>query len=369
MNVTIGNVPTPCIIVRLPQVQKNLEKMAAYARRHNLNLRPHFKTHKSLYMARLQLQAGAVGFACAKVGEIQTLATNGGGGKDILLAYPALDDTRTTRLAELARDMTIRVAVDSSLAIDRLAAAAKKAGSTIGILIDIDVGFHRTGVQTVAQAHQLATHAASTNGTRLDGIMVYPGHIGAPIAEQPQKLARVQEILHAALERFHASGLQTPIISGGSTPTGYNSHLVPALTEIRPGTYIYNDRNTLAGAYCTLDECAASILATVVSDAVPDKVVVDAGTKTLTSDRLHGNNQSAGHGLIPQYPDAVITRLSEEHGEIDLSKSADRPRLGERVAIIPNHICPCINLQDNIWLQEDSDALRPLPIEARGKLI
>jgi D-serine deaminase-like pyridoxal phosphate-dependent protein len=319
MNFTLENVPTPCIVVRLPQVRKNLEKMAAYASRHRFNLRPHFKTHKSLYMARLQLQAGAIGFACAKVGEIQALASNGGGGNDMLLAYPALDETRTTRLALLARNITIRVAVDSALAIERLAAAARNAGSTIGILVDIDVGFHRTGVQTIDQAHQLATLAASTNGTRLDGIMAYPGHIGAPLAEQPQKLAPVQEILHAALERFHASGLPTPIVSGGSTPAAYNFHLVPAVTEIRPGTYIYNDRNTLAGGFCSLDECAASILATVVSDAVPGKVVVDAGSKTLTSDRLSSNPQSGGHGLLPQYPDAPITRLSEEHGEIDIT--------------------------------------------------
>jgi D-serine deaminase-like pyridoxal phosphate-dependent protein len=250
MNFTLDTVPTPCIVVHLPTVRRNLQNMADYASRHNLALRPHFKTNKSLFMARLQLEAGAIGFSCAKAGEAETLGTL---GRDILLAYPAFDEARSTRLARLAHEMPIRVAVDSTLAIDRLAQAARSAGSTIGILIDIDVGFHRTGVQTVEQASRLAAHAASSNGTRLDGIMVYPGHIGAPLSEQPPRLAAVQEILHDALERFHAAGLPTPIVSGGSTPTAYNSHLVPALTEIRPGTYIYNDRNTLAGGYCTRD--------------------------------------------------------------------------------------------------------------------
>jgi D-serine deaminase-like pyridoxal phosphate-dependent protein len=366
MNFTLETVPTPCIVVNLQTVRSNLRKMADYASQHRLAVRPHFKTHKSLRMAKLQLEAGAIGFACAKAGEAETLGQQ---GKDILLAYPALDEARTARLARLAHDMTIRVAVDSSLAIDRLAQAARSAGSTLGILVDIDVGFHRTGVQTIDQAAQLAGQAASTNGARLDGIMVYPGHIGAPLAEQPARLALVQEIAHNAVERFRASGLSAPIVSGGSTPTGYNSHLVPALTEIRPGTYIYNDRNTLAGGYCTLDECAATIIATVVSDAVPNKVVVDAGSKTLTSDRLNTNRESGGHGFIPAYPDAVITRLSEEHGEIDLTQSPQRPKLGDRIAIIPNHICPCINLQDAVWLQEDDGELHALPVDARGKLI
>jgi D-serine deaminase-like pyridoxal phosphate-dependent protein len=263
----------------------------------------------------------------------------------------------------------VRVAVDSTLAVDRLADAARHAGSTLGILVDIDVGFHRTGVQSIDDAFQLAAHTAKTTGVRLDGIMVYPGHIGAPLAEQPPKLAAIDQILRDTLARFQAAGLPALIVSGGSTPTAYQSHLVPSLTEIRPGTYIFNDRNTLAGGFCTLDECAASILATVVSDAVPNQVVVDAGSKTLTSDRLHSNPTSGGHGLIPQFPTARITRLSEEHGEIDLSESPTRPRLGDRIAIIPNHICPCINLQDNIWLQETDDTLHPLPVEARGKLI
>jgi D-serine deaminase-like pyridoxal phosphate-dependent protein len=366
MTFTLDTVPTPCVVVHLPTVRQNIQKMAAYAGKHELAVRPHFKTHKSLFMARLQLEASAIGFSCAKAGEAETLGTR---GRDILLAYPALDTTRTAHLAKLAHDVPIRVAVDSALAVDRLAQAARNAGSTLGILVDIDVGFHRTGVQTIEQAVQLAAHAAGSKGARLDGIMVYPGHIGAPLSEQPSKLAAVQEIVHAALARFHAAGLPTTIVSGGSTPTGYNSHLVPGLTEIRPGTYIYNDRNTLAGGYCTLDDCAARIIATIVSDAVPNKVVVDAGSKTLTSDRLHRDPQGGGHGLIPRYPDAVITRLSEEHGEIDLSHSAERPRLGERIAIIPNHICPCINLQDNIWLQEDGAALQLLPVDARGKLI
>jgi len=365
MPITIDSVPTPCIVIDLRTVRKNLQKLAAYARGHTLNVRPHFKTHKSLFMARLQQEAGAVGFACAKVGEAQTLAP---AASDILLAYPALDPARTSRLASLAHSTRLRVAVDSKLAVERLAAAAASANGSIGILIDMDVGFHRTGVQSPEEAVALAIQASKTRGATFDGLFVYPGHIHAPASEQAPLLQEVEAILQATLAQLKRAGLPAPIISGGSTPTAYQSHLVPSLTEIRPGTYIYNDRNTLAGNYCELEDCAAQILATVVSNAVPGKVVVDAGTKTLTSDRL-GKDSNAGHGLLPRYPAARITRLSEEHGEIDITSLSNPPKLGDRVCIIPNHICPCINLQDSVWLQEGSETLHPMPIEARGLLI
>ena len=156
-------------------------------------------------------------------------------------------------------------------------------------------------------------------------------------------------------------------MSGGSTPTAFQSHLVPQFTEIRPGTNVFNDMNTVRGGFCSLDDCAASIVCTVMSDAVGGQVVLDGGTKTFTSDRC-GPAPDSGHGHIVEYPDAVITKLTEEHGQVDMSRCARRPQVGERVTVIPNHICPCVNLQDTVWWQDADGTCRPMTVDARGRL-
>ncbi len=156
-------------------------------------------------------------------------------------------------------------------------------------------------------------------------------------------------------------------MSGGSTPTAYQSHLIRRITEIRPGTYVFNDMNTVAGGFCELDDCAARIECTVVSDAVPGQIVIDAGSKTLTADRCIPAPES-GYGHAVEYPDAEIVALSEEHGQVNVEKCADRPRIGERVTVIPNHVCPCINLQDTVWWRDGDADPEPLSVEARGML-
>jgi D-serine deaminase-like pyridoxal phosphate-dependent protein len=176
----------------------------------------------------------------------------------------------------------------------------------------------------------------------------------------------VADRLAAALDVWDEHGLEAGIVSGGSTPTAYNSHLLPELTEIRPGTYIFNDMNTVRGGFCSLDDCAARIVCTVVSDAVPGQVVIDGGSKTFTSDRCVAAPDS-GHGYVVEYPAARITKLSEEHGQVDVTRCDKPPKIGERVSIIPNHICPCVNLQDRYYWQT-GDEIRPMPVDARGKL-
>ena len=360
---TIETVPTPALVIDLPTVERNLSRMAAYTKEHGLELRPHTKTHKLLRFAKRQLELGANGLTVAKVGEAEVMAET---GADMLLAYPALDAARTSRVAELAKSHTIIVACDSQLAVDALAAAARSAGSTIGILVDIDCGFHRTGLQTPQLALALAQHVDKTDGVRLDGLFTYPGHVLDSAADQATTLQAVQDILQATIDLWREQGLEAKIVSSGSTPTSYQSHHVPAYTEIRPGTYIFNDRNYLAGGWRELDDCAARFICTVISDAVPDKCVLDSGSKTLTSDGCIGG--APGHGLLPDYPDAVICRLSEEHGEVDLSKCDDRPKLGDRVEVIMNHICPCVNLQSTVWLKDADGSLEPAAVDARGLL-
>jgi D-serine deaminase-like pyridoxal phosphate-dependent protein len=197
--------------------------------------------------------------------------------------------------------------------------------------------------------------------------MIYPGHVWDAPDQQGLALRAIADRLAQTLDLWQAHGLKAEIVSGGSTPTAFQSHLIPQLTEIRPGTYIFNDMNTVRGGFCTLEDCAARIVCTVVSNTVPNQVVIDAGTKTLTSDRCLSSPES-GHGYVVEYPEAKITRLSEEHGQIDVSGCSSRPRIGERVTVIPNHICPCVNLQDTLWLRNEDGSMEPLAVDARGKL-
>ena len=361
----LSRVPrTPALVIDETVAGRNLAKLAAYAERSGIGVRPHTKTHKSVEMAKRQIDAGAIGLTAAKVGEVEVMVQ---ASSDVLLAYPAVDAARCGRLGELAKTHTIHVAIDSNTAREALAVAARLTGSTIGILVDLDVGMHRTGLQSPREALQLAQAVAKTPSLRLDGLFCYPGHVWSPVGEQKGPLGKVAALLQETLDLWKKSGLAAPIVSGGSTPTAYQSHLVPQLTEIRPGTYIYNDMNTVAGGFCDLKDCAASLVCTVVSNAVPGKVVIDAGTKTLTSDRCIPNPES-GHGYVVQYPDAKITRLSEEHGELDVTACERRPTVGERVQVIPNHICPCVNLQDSAFLRTAEGELRSIKVDARGKL-
>jgi D-serine deaminase-like pyridoxal phosphate-dependent protein len=360
----IDQLATPALVIDAQTVLRNVERMAAYGQQHNLGVRPHTKTHKSQQLARLQIDAGACGLTAAKVGEAELMAEV---DHDILLGYPAIDPARTTRLARLAAHTTLRVAVDSKQGIKRIAEAANRARSTVGILVDIDVGMGRTGVQSASEALQLAQQIDSTPGVRLDGLFCFPGHIVEPPDQQMPALQAMSDRLAETLDLWEDHGLQARIVSGGSTPTASTSHVVPEFTEIRPGTYIYNDMNTVRGGYCTLADCAARIVCTVVSTAVPGQVVIDGGSKTLTSDR--SPDPDAGFGHILEYPEAIIKRLSEEHAQVDVRTCPSRPQLGERVHVIPNHICPCVNLQNVVYWREESGELVELTIDARGLLV
>jgi D-serine deaminase-like pyridoxal phosphate-dependent protein len=188
-----------------------------------------------------------------------------------------------------------------------------------------------------------------------------------PPAEQGAALGELSEKLGNILALWQENGLEAKIVSGGSTPTAFQSHMVKHLTEIRPGTYIFNDMNCVRGGCATLDDCAARIIATVISTAVPGQIVLDAGTKTLTSDRC-GPAPDSGHGYIAEFPNAKITKLSEEHAQVDITGCDQAPKIGQRVSIIPNHICPCVNLQDNFWWMEEGQPPISMRVDARGKV-
>lgn len=357
---------TPALVIDLPTVDRNLAKLAGYAREHHVGVRPHTKTHKSIEMATRQMQSGAIGLTAAKVGEAEVMSH---AASDILIAYPAVDPYRTRQIAALARcGITVRVALDSPEGVESLADAAQTAGSSVGVLVDLDIGFHRTGVPSPADALALAQRIARHKRLSLDGLFFYPGHVWSPASEQEIELRRIDALLSETIELWARSGLEARIVSGGSTPTAYQSHFVTRQTEIRPGTYLYNDTNTFRAGFCTLQDCAAKIVCTVVSTATTTgKVVIDAGTKTLTSDR-NVTQPESGHGHIVEYPQASIVRLSEEHGEVDMSRCDRAARVGERVSVIPNHICPCVNLRNAVWLRQADGRLVESQVDARGRL-
>jgi D-serine deaminase-like pyridoxal phosphate-dependent protein len=358
-----ADLATPCLVVDGQTVRANIARMAAYCQKHRLNLRPHTKTHKSRFVARLQLDAGAVGLTVAKAGEAAVMAET---CEDLLVAYPAVDPARTRWLANLARERTVRVGIDSQEAAGALSAAAAEPESTIGILVDLDLGFGRTGVQSADEARDLARAIDRLPGLRLDGVMFFPGHISGTPDEQRPLIDRAASRLAESLDLWRRDGLEAKIVSGGSTPTAALSHQFERLTEIRPGTYVFNGVNELYGGYAALDDCAARILATVTSAAVPGKVVLDGGSKIFTSDRC-GPRPESGHGLIVEYPEAKIVRLSEEHAEVDISKHDRPPKVGDRVSVVPNHICPCVNLVHSFWWWENGAAVG-IRVDARGQL-
>src|SRR5258706_1461722 len=360
----LNDLPTPSIVIDATVARRNLQRLADYARQHGLKLRPHTKTHKSLLVGRMQMELGATGLTVAKVGEARVMAE---ASNDLLMAYPAVDSLRCVELARLAGRITMRVGIDSAAAADALSSAASAAGSTIGILVDLDVGLHRTGVQSSADALALGQHVSKLPALRLDGLMFYPGHVKDESATSLGELAAVELKLAETIALWRRGGLDTAIISGGSTPAAYQAHRLPSMTEARPGTYVYHDMNGVHGGYAKLDECAARIHCTVVSTAVPGQFVIDAGSKTLSSDKC-GPAPDSGHGYVFEYPQAKIVKLTEEHGQVDCRESDRSPKVGERVTVIPNHICPCVNLQDQVWWQEPGQPPRVIKVDARGKV-
>jgi D-serine deaminase-like pyridoxal phosphate-dependent protein len=249
-------------------------------------------------------------------------------------------------------------------AVESLREAARSArlDRPIGVLVELDVGMHRCGVQTAEEGVEVARACGDEVVYR--GLMFYPGHIREPVGEQDGKLETLGRTLDAAMAAFGNAGLEPEIVSGGSTPTAFRSHEIPHQTEIRPGTYAFNDRTTASMEACAWEDCAYTILATVVSTAVPGQAVVDAGSKALSSDPLRA--AGGGFGQLLDRPEVTVARMSEEHGVLDLSRTGWRPGIGDRVRIVPNHVCVSVNLQPRLYGVRGTDVEREWPIEAAG---
>jgi D-serine deaminase-like pyridoxal phosphate-dependent protein len=288
---------------------------------------------------------------------------------DLLMAYPPFSEKKLTRLMNLPERVRLSVALDSSEALRGLAREARKAGREVGVLVEVDVGLHRVGVETAEAMVGLATEAADIRGVRYRGILLYPGHVRTPAGAQTPALEALSGKLGILLKALSEAGLPPEIVSGGSTPTFFRSHQIAGLTEVRPGTSIFNDRTSAVLDACAWTDCAYSVLATVVSTSVSGQAVVDAGSKALAKEEIRGEfldpSFAAGFGCVLDAPELRVTALSEEHGVIDLTGSDWQPRPGDLVRIVPNHVCVSVNLTDRLWQVQGEKVLGYWTVEAR----
>lgn len=361
----ISELETPTLLIDLDRMERNLDRAAAYSARHNLRMRPHTKTHKTPEIGRMQLDRGAVGLTVAKVGEAEVMRASG--APDLLVAYPILGESKLRRLMEVAREVAVTMALDSSEALRQLSAAASKAGVTIGVLVEANVGQNRCGLEPGPALVALAREVQSLPGVELAGVQFYAGHIWLTRPDGPalfaESIGKVQQIR----EDFHREGVEIKILSGGSTPLIFHSHEFEGMNEIRPGTYIFNDLSEVAAGAAALDDCAVTIMATVVSAPRPGQALIDGGSKTFTSDAIPWSEDKT-FGLVTEAPSARLYSLNEEHGYLDVSKAERELKVGDRVRVIPNHVCVTVNMQEKIYGIRGETVEQEWVVAARGKL-
>jgi D-serine deaminase-like pyridoxal phosphate-dependent protein len=345
---------TPCAVIDMDKVERNIARVQAACDAAGVANRPHIKTHKSPMLAKMQIAAGARGITCQKIGEAEVMAD--AGIDDILISYNLIGDEKMARLAALQAKANMTVAADNPVVIAGLPKAAEMSGRPLSVVVECDTGRKRAGVETPAEAIALARQIASLEGLNFAGFMLYPTETG---------WAEAQKFFDAALEGVREHGLDAAIVSTGGSPNLINLGKLKGATEHRPGTYIYNDRMQVQAGVATWDDCALNIYSTVVSRAAPERGILDAGSKTLTSDPGGGLD---GFGLILEHPEARIARFAEEHGFLDLARSNTRPNVGDVVRIVPNHVCVVVNMMDEVVMVRGEEIVGVLPVTARGKL-
>ena len=349
----ISELDTPAVLIDLDRVEANLQRVQAYADSHGLRLRPHIKTHTLPRFARRAMELGAVGITVQKLGEAEVFAD--AGISEIFLPYNIIGPAKLARLKALHGRIHITVTADSAETVEGLSRTFAGSPTPLTVLVECDTGMGRCGVQTPAAALALAEKIANSPGLAFGGLMTYPA--AGQVEANAAWLAAARLLLDGA-------GLSPSVVSNGGTPDIWRAHEVTSATEHRPGTYIYMDRYQVAKGVGTTDDCALTVLATVVSRPTEDRAIIDAGSKALTSDLLG----LTGHGLIEAYPEAVIVGLSEEHGTIDLSACTSKPRIGEKLRIIPNHACVVSNLFDQVTLISGDRVVETVTVDARGRV-
>ncbi len=358
-------IDTPAMVVDEAILHRNIAEMQSFAASVGVALRPHAKTHKTPQIARLQLAAGAAGLTCAKVGEAEVFVDEGG-VDDVLLAYPVVGEPKIRRLLSLMERAHLTVAVDTHEAAIALSDAMTANERVLDLYIEVNTGQDRAGVLAGEEAVALARELARMPGLRPVGVMTHEGHAGASSpAEIAETAVNAGRALVATAAAIRAEGIPIDHVSVGSTPSSRFTPTVPGVTEMRPGTYVFNDNNAFRHGAIGPDRCAARVVATVVSRPAPSRAIVDAGSKALAYDPSPSH---PGHGYVVGHPAATIVRISEEHGVVLLPDGEAGFAVGDRVEIIPNHVCPAVNLTDELIVVRDGRVIDTWRVAARGKV-
>jgi D-serine deaminase-like pyridoxal phosphate-dependent protein len=363
--VLISDLETPAVVIALDVMEQNLSRMAEYCGRQNLKLRPHTKSHKIPELAKRQIDNGASGITVAKIGEAEVMLN--AGITDILIAYPIVGAEKAKHLAEIAERASITVSLDSEAAALTISAAASEQRANVGIMVELDVGFGRCGLANEAELLNLAQRVSSLPGLEFKGLMFFPGQFVVGPEQRAALRMHVNELLDRTLETFARGGLPLSTVSGGSTPTAYESGLFHGVNEVRPGMYIFNDRNMVGVKAASMENCALSVVVTVVSNSVSGRAIIDGGSKTFSSDRyLAGDGR--GFGIVKEDLAVELEHLSEEHGHLNIQHAGRRYRVGDRLTVIPNHACSTVNMHDEIYGVRGDRVETVWQVAGRGKV-
>lgn len=346
-------VDTPAVLIDLDVVERNILRCQKRCDDLGLKLRPHIKTHKLPLLAHAQLAAGARGITVQKLGEAEVMAA--AGISDIFISYNIVGVAKLLRLQQLADTVHVSVTADSIAVVQGLAGAFFDAAKPLSVLVECDTGMRRSGVMTPDAAAELALKIQASPGLKFAGLMTYPAPGDGSIAGR---------WLADAAQHCRNVGLQVQAASSGGTPDLFRFDANPVLTEYRPGSYIYNDRSLVVSGSCEPADCALTVLATVVSVVTTDRAMIDAGSKTLTSD-LFGLD---GHGMVLGRPDISVPRLNEEHGHLRLADGGQAVELGETLRLIPNHACVVSNMVNSVHLVRGDYYVREERVAARGRV-
>lgn len=350
----VEDLDTPVAIIDLDALEENLDRYQQYFDRHGIGFRPHIKTHKTLAIAQMQMRRGAIGLTCQKLGEAEVMVA-GGLAVDILIPFNIVGRRKLDRMAALARQARVTVAVDSEPTVRGLSDVAAGEGVSVGVVVELETGANRTGAASPADAVALARLIDRLPGLELRGVMGFP--------TRPD----CRPVLQETIELFRADGLPCPVVSGGSTKCALQAHEIPELTEYRAGEYAVGGAGHLRDGRHDVAQCALRVLMTVVSRPTEGRAILDGGSKTLSASVLK-DDRADSMGYIVDYPAARFYGASEEHGHVDVSECDSKPRIGERVQVIPVHPCPCVNEHDELVAVRAGRVESIWPVDARGKI-
>jgi D-serine deaminase-like pyridoxal phosphate-dependent protein len=356
---------TPALCIDLDKMERNLEEMAAGAKARGVGLRPHIKSHKMVEIGKRQMALGALGLTTAKLSEAEVLAASS--LRDLFVCYPIIGEIKLRRVRDLARETNLMTLVESEEGARGLSETMRGEDRPLDVLLDLDVGFHRVGVDE-EHATGLAKLVASLPGLRLRGVSTHEGTVyaAADMAERAAIAHQQVGLMVRIANELRSQGRDIEIVSSGSTPGAKAALEVAGISEMRPGNYVFYDAMQVGFGVTDLDHCALSIVAQVVSHQSPERAVIDAGAKAFSTDQgAHGTRTSTGHGIVRGRPGIMVEKLSEEHGWLQLSPGENLV-IGERLDIIPNHACVVANLFNEVAVVRDGKVVDRWRVAARG---